>query len=387
MKLLHRSFHRTTPESISNNCQSTNLKRATSRSLPSACCLLPTASRPLPTAHCQLPTAHCSLLTAFCLLLCFSLSAQAQKRWTRQSSGTLAWLHAVFFLDQNRGWVAGSKGVLLKTIDGGKTWQARPKPTDDVLRDVYFADARNGVLVCETNVYELKTKDQPRTYLMTTSDGGETWQRLTIREADMDARLVRAVFSPAGRGWVFGEAGTLFTTLDGQNWKRQQLPTRHLLLGGALVDNDRGWLVGAGSTILQTSDGGETWHAANLSMAQGVRFNATSFVDNRLGWTVGGGGRIFFTANGGRTFQSQNSGVNADLLDVKFVSAAEGWAAGADGIIVHTFDGGLHWTTESSGTNHPLERICFTDRDHGWAVGFGGAIIAYDRGVTPRLRP
>lgn len=337
-------------------------------------------NRSLPTAFCLLPAAFCLLLSVFCL------PASAQNRWTRQRSGTLAWLHSVFFIDRNRGWVVGSKGALLATVDGGQTWQVKPKPTDDVLRDIYFSNADNGWLVCETNVYELKTRDQPRTYLMTTNDGGATWTRMNIREADVDSRLLRVVFSPGGRGWIFGEAGTLFTTVDeGQNWKRLQLPTRHLLLGGALVDNDRGWLVGAGSTILQTLDGGVTWHSTLLE-AQGIRFNAASFVDNRQGWAVGGSGKIFRTANGGRTFQPQLSGVTADLLDVKFVNAQDGWAVGADGTIVHTFDSGVHWTMEPSGTTHPLERIYFTDRDHGWAVGFGGSIIAYDRGLTPKLR-
>jgi photosystem II stability/assembly factor-like uncharacterized protein len=188
--------------------------------------------------------------------------------------------------------VVGSKGALLSTDDGGKHWQIRPKPTDDVLRDVYFSDANNGWLVCETNVYELKGKN-PRTYLMTTNDGGATWQRMSIPDADVDARLVRVVFSPAGRGWFFGEAGTLYTTVDdGLNWKQQQIPTRHLLLGGVLIDNDRGWLVGAGSTILQTLTEGD-WHTSNLAEAQSVRLNAASFVDYQLGWTVGGGGTIF----------------------------------------------------------------------------------------------
>jgi photosystem II stability/assembly factor-like uncharacterized protein len=337
----------------------------------------------------RLLSALCFLPSAFCLLLTFTsflVSASAQNRWTRQSSGTLSWLHAVFFLDQNKGWAVGSRGALLSTLDGGRSWQAGPKPTEDVLRDIYFSDAKNGWLVCEANVYELKGKN-PRTYLMTTHDGGFRWERVSIPDADIDARLVRVVFSPQGRGWFFGEAGTLFTTTDdGRNWKRQQIPTRHLLLGGSLVNNDRGWLVGAASTILQTSDGGETWSASNLMEAQSVRFNAASFVDDRQGWAVGGAGKIFRTVNGGRTFQPQSSGVSADLLDVKFVNALDGWAVGTEGTIVHTFDAGLHWTQEVSGTTHPLERIYFTDRDHGWAVGFGGSIVTYDRGLTPKLR-
>src|SRR5437870_10412514 len=58
-------------------------------------------------------TAYRSLLIFFFLLItahCLLLTASAAT-WTRQPSGTMAWLHAVYFLDQNRGWVAGSNGT------------------------------------------------------------------------------------------------------------------------------------------------------------------------------------------------------------------------------------------------------------------------------------
>lgn len=315
-----------------------------------------------------------------------SLTAQSQSHpWTRQRIASLAWLHAVFFLDVNRGWAVGSRGTLLATLDGGQTWKTKPQPTPDVLRDIYFTDEENGWLLCEANVYELKSKADPRTYLMQTTDGGESWKRTNIREADVDDRLVRAVFSGA-RGWAFGEEGAIFTTRDsGASWTRLQSPTRHLLLGGDFVDEDRGWLVGAGSTIIQTSDGGETWHVSRLARPgqSAVRFAATSFVDNRLGWAVGSGGTIYRTINGGRTWQQQNSGVVADLFDVKFLDAVEGWAVGAEGTIIYTNDGGLHWVAEQSDTEHSLERIFFADRMHGWAVGFGGTVLSYARAAVP----
>jgi photosystem II stability/assembly factor-like uncharacterized protein len=299
----------------------------------------------------------------------------------------MSWLHSVFFLDQNRGWAVGSKGAYLTTTDGGRTWRQQRKPSEDTLSDVYFSDEKNGWLVCEKNVYELKTNSDPRTYLMNTKDSGTTWSTININGAEVDTRLVRAVFTRSGHGWIFGEAGAAYATSDaGQNWKRLQLPTRHLLLGGAFVDDDRGWLVGAGATIIETSDGGDTWHLSKLVDAEGVRFNATSFVDNRLGWAVGSGGKIVRTINGGRTWQQQNSNVAVDLLDVKFLNAFDGWAAGAEGTVISTFDGGLHWVVEPSGTKHPLERIFFTDRDHGWAVGFGGTIISYGRASALSFR-
>ena len=346
--------------------------------------LIPEQHQPVP---CRLPPAVCflssasRLLLAVCLLLAFTSHASAApSRWTQQPSGTMAWLHSVFFLNQNKGWAVGSKGVFLTTVDGGKTWQLKTRPTEDTLRDVYFADDQNGWLVCETNVYELKTKDEPIAYLMSTSDGGAIWKRVNIPDADVNTRFVRAVFTRGGRGWVFGEGGALFATRDaGETWVRLRIPTRHLLLGGTFIDDDRGWLVGAGATILETSDGGETWHLSRLTDAEGVRFTATSFVDNRLGWAVGSGGKILRTVNGGRTWATQNSGVAVDLLDVKFLSALEGWAVGNEGTVIHTSDGGLQWTIEAGSTRHPLERVFFTDREHGWAVGFGGTIVAYTR--------
>ena len=113
-----------------------------------------------------------------------------------------------------------------------------------------------------------------------------------------------------------------------------------------------------------------------------MRFNSISFVNVRpaglLAAVVQSIARSMADASG----KLQNSGVTADLFDVKFLDASEGWAVGAEGMVLHTSDGGLRWTRERSGTPHALERIFFTDRSHGWAVGFGGTIIAYGGSAT-----
>jgi photosystem II stability/assembly factor-like uncharacterized protein len=317
------------------------------------------------------------------IVLLIALPAFAQNgTWARQPAGTMAWLHAVFFIDQNRGWAVGSKGTVLQTLDGGNTWKPHGASTDDSVRDIFFIDEKNGWLVCEVNVYQLKSKDDPRAYLMKTTDGGEHWKRIEIEGFDVDSSLVRAVFSRNGRGWTFGEAGSIYTTHDsGDTWTKLRSPTRRLLLGGMFVDDDRGWIVGAGATIIQTSDGGETWYQSTLPQVEkSTRFTATSFIDNRNGWAVGSAGSVYRTVNGGRTWQRQTSTVDVDLFDVKFVDVMEGWAVGAEGTIIHTTDGGEHWTSERSGTGHPLERVFFTNRNRGWAVGFGGTVVAYLRG-------
>ena len=339
-------------------------------------------SRFLPSASRLLPPAFCFLLSAFCLL-----PSTYGSTWSRQSSGTMAWLHAVYFLNQQHGWVAGSGGTLLETEDGGNTWKKALTLTRDRLNDIYFADERIGWIIAERDELKLKTNDEARSYLLKTEDGGLTWRQLFLTGPDSNVRLGRAVFADAERGWAFGETGVVFATIDGgAHWTRQASPTKHLLLGGAFVDNVHGWLAGAGATILQTSNGGMTWQTGFVRDGSGARFNAISFVGDRLGWTVGAAGRIFATTDGGHIWFAQRSPLNVDLLDVKFIDASDGWAGGDQGQLLHTIDGGAHWMVESSGTSHALQRLFFTDRNHGWAVGFGGTILTISQDHAPRLK-
>jgi photosystem II stability/assembly factor-like uncharacterized protein len=329
-----------------------------------------------------------ALLSAFCLLLfafCFLPSAHAAT-WSRQTSGTMAWLRSVYFLDQNHGWVAGSNGTLLRTTDGGESWKKIAALGRDTLLDVYFASDDVGWLVVERDLLKLKTNDEPRSYLLKTEDGGFSWRRVFLK-SDVNVRLVRAIFADNQHGWVFGETGIVYATRDGgEHWLRQASPTKHLLLGGAFVDYSRVWLVGAGATIVKTSDGGTTWQSGVVRNDANVRFTAASFVGQDLGWAVGAAGSIFKTIDGGRTWFAQSSNVDADLLDVKFIDAHEGWAIGSQGVLLHTNDGGARWTSQTNSTSHALQRLFFLDRNHGWAVGFGGTILRYGETNAPSLK-
>ncbi|HEX8475813.1 MAG TPA: YCF48-related protein [Pyrinomonadaceae bacterium] len=387
-----------------------------------------------PTIH-RSPVSLAVRLLSACLLLPFTfflLPCHADGAWKRQPTRTLAWLHGVHFVDAEKGWAVGGGGVVLTTTDGGANWKAAPRPTEDALRDVYFADAQTGWLVCDRDVHKLQTKDEPRSYLLKTNDGGSTWRRVEATGTDVDVRLVRLVFADREHGWVFGEAGALYATDDGgATWQRRRVPTRHLLLGGAFLDAQMGWLVGAGATILHTVDNGATWRegrvempeAANVSGTSSLitnasssavaannntasatsrstaasadaptfkasaRLRAVSFVNARRGWAVGSGGRILSTADGGRSWHTQATPTGVDLFDVKFFDESEGWAAGDDGTMLHTTDGGAHWLVVSTGTTHPLERLFFVGRTRGWAVGFGGTIITLAPATAPNTTP
>lgn len=335
-------------------------------------------NRPLLTS---LLSCFLVLLTAHCSLLTVSASP-----WIRQTSGTMAWLHAVYFIDQNRGWVAGTSGTLLHTTDGGASWNKVSTLTRDTVRDVYFADENHGWLLVERDFLKLQTNEEARSYLLKTNDG-ISWQRVQVTTPEANVRFIRMLFADNQHGWLFGETGIIFGTVDGgAHWLRQASPTKHLLLGATFLDPTHAWFVGAGSTIIKTSDGGASWTNASLAQSTSVRFNSVSFVTHNLGWAVADGGQVFATSNGGRNWSAQRSNVDADLLDVKFINATDGWATGADGILIHTKDAGVHWSVESTNTSHALQRLFFIDQNHGWAVGFGGTILTIGTIHPPALR-
>ena len=320
------------------------------------------------------------LLTAYCS----TLTAQASS-WSRQPSGTMAWLRAVYFLDQNRGWVAGSYGTLLQTSDGGTTWHKAPSGTRDALIDVHFSDERVGWLLAQRDVLKLKTNERS-SYLLHTNDGGVTWRPVFLDTPDVNTRFVRLLFTDPQHGWVFGETGVLFASNDGgEHWMPQRSATRHLLLNGTFANDGHAFIVGAGATIMQSNDRGATWQLSEPRNVLNTRFNGITSVGS-FAWAVGSAGEIFASSDGGRAWSRQHSNVDSDLFDVKFIDARQGWAVGDQGTLLHTTDGGIHWVTEPTSSNHALQRLFIIDRNHAWAVGFGGTILRFGDANPPGLK-
>jgi len=353
-----------------------------------------------------LRVSHTRSLPLAVLFLALCLNVSAQATWNKQKTNTFAWLHSVFFVDESRGWAVGGKGALLATSDGGETWELRRRPVEDTLHEIVFTDANTGWIVCERSIFAPMAKGESVSYLLKSSDGGESWTRVDVtRGEDVDIKLAGLSFADAEHGWVYGEQGVLYATSDGgRTWVRQRVPTRHLLLGGAFADAQHGWLSGGGLTLLRTEDGGENWRAGTLyipitdpqkiaapratgatiepvtrpaTLPASLRLNAVSFSGSEKGWAVGANGAIFYTSNGGREWKPQESGVKSDLYDVKFVDANEGWAVGGEGTILHTKNGGRAWTRERRVTDHTLESLFFVGRKRAWAVGFGGTVVTF----------
>jgi hypothetical protein len=86
--------------------------------------------------------------------------------WTLQNSGITAQLERFFFVDDQLGFAVAAQ-YILRSTDGGSTWEQLPTPELVNIKDLHFWDALNGIGVGAVGV------------ILRTVDGGDTWSSIT----------------------------------------------------------------------------------------------------------------------------------------------------------------------------------------------------------------
>ncbi|WAS92310.1 YCF48-related protein [Nannocystis punicea] len=165
---------------------------------------------------------------------------------------------------RSRWFVVGEAGTIRGSEDHGETWQApATEPIAEDLHAVRFACTRPrfGMIAGDSGA------------LLRTLDGGTTWERLDsgtalpLRDiAVLDDQLAVAV----------GDGGTLLRSIDGgAAWEPVPLATKAILrsldFGPCLNPENHtestGVVVGDADTVFFTRDRGATWEAAELPLA------------------------------------------------------------------------------------------------------------------------
>jgi photosystem II stability/assembly factor-like uncharacterized protein len=257
--------------------------------------------------------------------------------------------NAVYFVDDQVGWIAGSK--ILKTTDGGANWTEQFDPSYSIY-GLFFLDANNGWAV--GGVFDSYNELFVH-FVYHTSDGGTTWTSQLYESGyyyDPIGPFNDVYFADSNHGWVVGDYGAVFSTSNGGvNWNEQDSGVDTELFGVAFTDLNHGWAVGEEGTVITTMDGGTTW--SNYSLGTTDYLNSICFADADNGWIAGGDyypfhGTIFHTNDGGVTWNLQDTGTGDYeyiLNDIWFVNDTQGWAAGGtfypwEAVMLHTENGG-----------------------------------------------
>jgi photosystem II stability/assembly factor-like uncharacterized protein len=211
-------------------------------------------------------------------------STDAGATWTPLQTGTSKGLYDVHFFDESR-WIAiGQAAFITQTTDGGATWKQVATGTNN-WNEVAF---RGSFGLMAGNKGDINV----------TTNGGTSW---TKRSSPNDLELRSVSIGDDSTAVMSGINGTLIkTTNKGRNWKlvyasipmasNRVSSIRHLT-------RDHVVAVASGGVIIESWNAGETWDPQNS--ITGENLESLSFIDSRIGTAVGWKGTILRTNNGG----------------------------------------------------------------------------------------
>lgn len=298
--------------------------------------------------------------------------------------------------------------MLAPTLAAGAQWHPLASPTDVELR---------GLSVVSPPVVWASGM---RGTVLRTTDGGATWEHDTIPgAAKLDFRAIAATSRDVAHALSIGDSSRIYRTTDGgRTWSLRFTSTR----AGSFFDAIQFWdakhgiamsdPVGGHFLIITSDDGGETWHEmpasgmpAALPGEGGFAASGTCLIvrGDRDAWLVSGGAavaRAYHSADRGRTWTVHDTplraGVaSAGIFSVAFRDGQHGVIAGGDyqqpalrgRNLALTSDGGATWALADSASS-PLgyrSAVAFVPGSNGRtlvAVGLTGTDLSRDGGAT-----
>ncbi|RKY02290.1 hypothetical protein DRP77_08175, partial [Candidatus Poribacteria bacterium] len=245
------------------------------------------------------------------------------KNWERQADDLGFPLHGIHFASPLLGWAVGDFGRIIRTQDGGRSWEGYEEGhTVHQLRCVFFIDELRG------------WAGGTEATLLHTEDGGKTWRpqetNLPRKPGSHHRWDVNDIhFIDPRNGWIAAGGGYLCSTSDGgESWTVHHPGTMNDLFGVWMIDRRTIVAVGGNSTILRSEDGGKSWVTVTSRGEErgGVEGSESSvpiagirMLPGGIGWAVGGRGVIFRTEDGGRTWRRQEAAGmvgNFDAIEV-----------------------------------------------------------------------
>lgn len=195
----------------------------------------------------------------------------------RLEDGIVSPLLRVACTGEQSAYALGSYGLVLRTRDGGASWQlvSGDFANPDGFHWYTMADAGGVTFVAGEGGL-----------LNRSTDGGETWELL---DAGYDGSFFGGLAPASGGMLLYGLRGNIFRTDDGgDTWRSVRAKSTSTLTGGAELADGTIVLVGANGAVLRSTDGGESF----VRVDSGTRSTLSDVIGGDGGGliTVGFGG-------------------------------------------------------------------------------------------------
>ena len=298
-------------------------------------------------------------------------------------------------VDGASAWVWGKEwnrgdSAIIRTDDGGHTWQARLAERDDDYRIEDISALDKNIAWAVATVEE---PDLSRTtgLVLKTVDGGKNWSE----QFRCRGELLCVCAVDADTVWVAGTS--IYKTTDGgKNWAEQWQQDSDAYMPVSLIkalDDRVAWACAGvaneeGLNLLKTVDGGSTWtKVCDETTLNNINFDM-AVADSQTLWVTCGpmvNAKIFKTVDGGSSWMMQHEQYWF-ITGVEARDANTAWAVDAGLNMMKTTDGGNSWVSEELGLEY--DGVGFTDvrlaKDGTlWALGRRGIIV---RSARPEER-
>lgn len=248
----------------------------------------------------------------------------------------------IHFFDDDEGIAIGWSGVILRTLDGGLSWNAERFGLQ-MIDFTWIGD--EGWMTAEDQVFH-------------STDRGADWEELPHPLPAIEG----IHFLDNQRGWIYGE-GIAYTTNGGQTWDLATLPGPDFILGLDFAHPMIGFAGSGDGVMLKSTNGGATWTDV---IVQGLNDGGkTEFDLAPVRWPQSPKGRTSVAEKGPQPLPQV--GV------VEFIDENTGWIGTNQFIQPHTslfktVDGGQNWTRQQVRGHGNVVNINFLpDGQRGWA--------------------
>lgn len=257
------------------------------------------------------------------------------RNWSKVPLNLTEDINEIYFRNESDGYLVAGRKMLI-TKDGGRSWietriygSSEFRGMTPEFLSIRFADKKRGIAVGSL-LRKVKNEDVVvDSLVMRTDDGGETWQRIQM---PTKTELFHLDYNGSSHAWIVGDNGVILASTDsGKTWVKQGSGTTNALFNVDFRDDNEGYAVGEGGTILRTENGGRSWTRVITNFTETLM--RVDFADDKNGWIVGHKGSILRSSDKGRTWIKQESTTSNHLYGL-FMSKRSGWAVGAKGVIV-----------------------------------------------------
>ena len=237
--------------------------------------------------------------------------------------------------------------------------------------------------------------------VLETIDGGKTWVRDNKPPTNLSMLSVVIVGS---RSIAVGQQGLILVRDDRKPWRKIEPVTDRRLLRVSLNKNGLAVAVGAFGTLLKSIDNGETWVDLKTDWAalyetgvtgefEAIRDEPTIYVAKVFddGSMVIGGeyGQLSRSSDSGTTWEpvfqvlaAMKGSIPPTIFGMHFSDDGVGYASGQAGLVVASSDSGKTWAQLDTQSEASLFDVESTQDGHVVAVGMRSGLVSADAGKT-----